>query len=1088
MNGMMKRNLILILLLIVAMSFSVGCNTKPMVQADINAPTYMVVKAGETVSLKSITAQDKDGNKCPVNITVVDKDGQTVVVNDDGFLATSVGEYKVSVQGGENVKAEKVEFVVYSTSDGREYSIALPQDMPTVAEWGKECIIPIAKAMHIVDGEVLANVEVVDENGTKCDFDFDRFVPTTLGKYTVTYSYGGAKASAVINCQDTLAPVVFLRNSATVKPSYGENFLLPYVAVIDAQEDVEKRVVTVYREDDKDDILYQSELPYEDKSVRITIDASKYFTYSIYAEDMGGRSSTTEFVIKRAEHYDIDQFDLKFEGTTLTWEDRSLLTEKYLGYKNVAGYELSLDGGNTFIQTLDATTTQFKVESKEFCRVVVKELSANDRESAISTIAYFDGSLKEGVLADFEDVGYEGIISMGSYAYGSSDTQKGYRWNYENAFSKQYSPDGYEGEAGGVLKLHNDIPCSFKLTFPKQTDIIQENSFLIIRLYFEKYQYGDMYINPYGTADTFSTYDAIKDYGLIDDAVWQTLVIPVSDLSNKVGGYLDGLEIKFAGMLVLGDIKMQTLTADTQNNQLMSFDTLPYKGLVSVGANFYFNSSHHTTYEIVEDGYNGVDSGVLKITNVEPYTALKLKFYEKLTVTEKTYLRIKMYSSGKEVNVAKYDAGQMKENGWDSYNENGTFLKDYGLLGNKWETVYLPLVDAQIASVGEEIEGIQIVMRDTNIPSTVYIDEISYIDLDMVQALGEGQLADYNYIPYVGEVGVGENFYFNSTHHTVYEILEDGYGNSGSGVLKITNMVAYTALQLDFLKPVTVNANTHIVLKIYSGVSQLSVADYNAGQLHENGYESTNYTGTDIQRYGLKLNEWSTVKIPLVDIGLANIGDVIEDGIQIVMLSTELPNSIYIDEIRVEDITADTLVIGDSYASKKYYTNCEQELASVDGYNIGIGGTTIEEWYSVSGEQTVNRIPDILSYQPKNVVIHLGVNDINRGQSGDSTAQELVEFVKALKVADPNLKIFYVTICKNLNYEHKWTEYEENNQAVKDALEQEENVYVIDFYAKQVENENVWQNKGFIAGDVTHLTAEAYQALSEMIISAIASA
>lgn len=157
-------------------------------------------------------------------------------------------------------------------------------------------------------------------------------------------------------------------------------------------------------------------------------------------------------------------------------------------------------------------------------------------------------------------------------------------------------------------------------------------------------------------------------------------------------------------------------------------------------------------------------------------------------------------------------------------------------------------------------------------------------------------------------------------------------------------------------------------------------------------------------------------------------------------------------------------------------------MAEVGGHTIGVSGSKIEDW--------TGRISDISAYSPKNLVIHLGVNDMAR-QDGDSCATEMSEFIASLTSALPNTKIFVVNISNNNGYTDRHAQYEIFNAKIATLLAGVDNVQIIDFASAQKANANVWAGNGFdkiYGGSGTHLTDEAYVTFAQMIVDAIKSA
>lgn len=172
----------------------------------------------------------------------------------------------------------------------------------------------------------------------------------------------------------------------------------------------------------------------------------------------------------------------------------------------------------------------------------------------------------------------------------------------------------------------------------------------------------------------------------------------------------------------------------------------------------------------------------------------------------------------------------------------------------------------------------------------------------------------------------------------------------------------------------------------------------------------------------------------------------------------------------------ETLVFGDSYTDTLFWKDFYTQLADIGARTIGISGSHVDTWTS--------RVEDLALYNPKNIVIHIGVNDINGGESAESCSNAIIGMLEDIRALLPDTNIFYITICDNVRFENKWDVYAQSNAAVKAYAETEENVYIIDYAALVDEMDEEWDNRGFLADDL-HPSLEAYEALSELVVESV---
>lgn len=178
----------------------------------------------------------------------------------------------------------------------------------------------------------------------------------------------------------------------------------------------------------------------------------------------------------------------------------------------------------------------------------------------------------------------------------------------------------------------------------------------------------------------------------------------------------------------------------------------------------------------------------------------------------------------------------------------------------------------------------------------------------------------------------------------------------------------------------------------------------------------------------------------------------------------------------------ETLFIGDSYTSKIAWRNFDRQMSDLEAESIGIGGTKVDLWQTYSA--------DVAIYAPQNLVIHIGVNDINGGIGGSDCGNSIVKLIRIYKKMLPNTKIFYVSICDNEMYApgnssgnpEKWSHYATSNGIVKQFADDTDGVYFIDFASEMKEKGPQMQTQ---FRDRLHLSDEGYALFSDVIKKAV---
>lgn len=1188
-----------------------ACNgTNDVEKATIAPQTYRVAKTGESVSLADVTAKDGAGNAVSVAFQVTDEQGKAVSVSGGAFTPTADGKYKVVCTA--SVKdCTPVEFYVYATADGSAYQLTAPTDVPETVEWGTECVLPLAYGEHVVNGEQIADFVVFDEDGNAVHTAPDRFVANELGTYTVEYRLGDKKEKYEIVCQDTSAPIVILRNNMTSDPKYGDNFLLPYIGVIDASENESKRTVKVYSEDT------DREMEISSKN-RITIDASRYFIYEIYAEDTAGRGATYQFRIDRKYDAAIDGIAIELKENTFSWERTSERT--FVGYPTVTGYKISLDGGGTYPYEVDAQTFSYTIESKEFCSVCVREKVENGVQVAKSSTLPFDGKLAKNELSAFDSANYLQTVAPGSYTP--------FDWNSNNSLSFKFKSEGYNGVTGGVMLAQSDNHCAMNVRFAKTQKVLAD-SVLVIKMYASDVEKW-VRIAGFGK-DSIGV--PMSDFGW-QPATWQEISLPVvSTFGVKVGDTLEGVQILFRELVAIADIRMVSLQEGLSGDQVANFDLAQYEAMVTVpsewgsGSALGFGARFYMKQSIELDGYGDVTDGVVKMYS-SGYAGVRIEFPRKVQVTDNSFLVLKLYTDTNHVpRLRKYGTAG------DSGSE-GFALDAYGLQGKKWQEISVP-VTAFGYEDGETLEGVEF----TYYIGTAYISEISLLDYsgelnEVKNGVTGSQVANYDVAGYK---------HYISAKSASYEIKD--------GLLTFTNATPYAWQTLSFVNAKTVSAGDYIILRMWVDArTRISLDGSNTGYdlFHANaGGEMQSEWNYVISTYDSKNNKWTpgmqTVIIPVSRLG-CKVGETIDtialatwgdnagticidyieyvstagneagtladlskaenvnlalnhtnkylgcatyggvdklsfdteekavkasitgsyrgvriyfspltvqantflsirlkyapatdnswiylgrygkysDGINEAVKGTvgssmdtqrfvekvkvgewctvtvnpfdyynvEIGSTIcYLDiyfqdgDLLLKNVTTstrtiDTLVLGDSYTSRDYWHNVESDLAEVNAFTIGISGAKVSDW--------VSRLEIIKAYNPKHVVIHVGVNDITQGMDGETCGAAVTELITAIQAELPETKVFYIAISENKNYPSKWEEYAKSNAVVQEFIKQTANAYYIDFFTAQREHNDEWANGGYLTGNgATHLNAQGYAYLTKMVLKAI---
>ncbi len=178
-------------------------------------------------------------------------------------------------------------------------------------------------------------------------------------------------------------------------------------------------------------------------------------------------------------------------------------------------------------------------------------------------------------------------------------------------------------------------------------------------------------------------------------------------------------------------------------------------------------------------------------------------------------------------------------------------------------------------------------------------------------------------------------------------------------------------------------------------------------------------------------------------------------------------------EITQED--KDYLFIGDSYIDTAFWYNYENQFGALSAANGGVGGTKVGYWTDMV--ETMK-----LMYNPGKIVFHIGVNDIDDGNTtGEATIERLKTMFAAYKAAFPDAEIYYVTIEHNMMFPQKWAEYDVVNEWVKTL----EDIRVIDMANLITEDAGEGNTQHWFSADGLHYGVDGYALFNREVCRAL---
>ncbi len=102
-----------------------------------------------------------------------------------------------------------------------------------------------------------------------------------------------------------------------------------------------------------------------------------------------------------------------------------------------------------------------------------------------------------------------------------------------------------------------------------------------------------------------------------------------------------------------------------------------------------------------------------------------------------------------------------------------------------------------------------------------------------------------------------------------------------------------------------------------------------------------------------------------------------------------------------------TIVVGDSFFDKAFWTTFEQDFEGKDALCLGIGGSTAEDWLYYISTRTF-----LYDIQPKNVVFNLGNNDLHNGEfSVEQYAANMQKLLNTVHTSAPDANLYMFSVA-----------------------------------------------------------------------------
>ena len=177
-------------------------------------------------------------------------------------------------------------------------------------------------------------------------------------------------------------------------------------------------------------------------------------------------------------------------------------------------------------------------------------------------------------------------------------------------------------------------------------------------------------------------------------------------------------------------------------------------------------------------------------------------------------------------------------------------------------------------------------------------------------------------------------------------------------------------------------------------------------------------------------------------------------------------------EITTEDV--DYLFLGDSYIDTAFWYTYENVFGNLSAANMGVGGTQTAYWM-----QQLAAVEQL--YNPGKIVFHIGVNDVDDGNTSGATVNgRLDELMAAYRKAFPDAQIYWITISDNMMFRNKWEDY----KTVNDHMKAKDGITVIDV-ASAITKDADGDTSNWYGTDGLHFGVNGYAVFDNMICEAL---
>lgn len=155
-------------------------------------------------------------------------------------------------------------------------------------------------------------------------------------------------------------------------------------------------------------------------------------------------------------------------------------------------------------------------------------------------------------------------------------------------------------------------------------------------------------------------------------------------------------------------------------------------------------------------------------------------------------------------------------------------------------------------------------------------------------------------------------------------------------------------------------------------------------------------------------------------------------------------------------------------SSIRKWDDLQEAFGNYKVINRGVGGSVIDDIIYYAD-------PLIFRYQPRQVVLYVGDNDITHpNATADTIINKTVTLYKLIRAKLPDVPLIYISIKPSPSREKYRLKIESVNSQLKQFFSSEPNTHFIDVYAKMLARDGSYRRDLFQT-DMTHMLLLGYQ-------------